>query len=759
MCHSPVLERNARITRVDLDTDRQFYDSGNICSPNSSRGHNCPSSASPYSSPVPLRCRAARLQQVTDDNSTLDLYVDGEQQAVVEPKKDSQNYFCDSRNDGYFGENKIESNFGRPPTGLSTAPSSPTYDKENLRTYSFREVKDFRRHLLTRDRAGDSVRPRLSHKQSKTKLEKLLQALRVKSLSKTQDFDSETTTTVEDIYVDSVDPQPTSDSSGTSSQRFTDFTIPYESDYSTEGPFSDRQSCSCEKGSMGLQNGNLPSTELLKQNSDEELLEKVKEVEHMLTIVSNEDLELKRLRPSTLDASALFEMTKNIAQDRRNLVLELSSQIKSRIAERYSTREGLKHAKFELDTRTRRLQQEKNELQSSLEKELDRRSTDWSMKLEKFQSEEQRLWERVRELAEQNVSLQREISSLKGNEEATRSRIINSEMEVNDLASSLEEARTENHNLHQALAELQERFKGAEEDLDCIRQNYKVKEKETKELQKVVVRLQKMCNEQDKTINGLRQAYSTEIAKNPTDRDEKLSRLQMEQVRLTGVELMLRKEVESCTNKLDTLRRDHISLLNRLRDNRNGNGFISVKLDQELRDRVDYLQGQALSLLTEHSQFFTKLLDLIKCKKYENVEEAKDFDGYLVGEYSLKYQSLRRGVENFRRSLLTVAAIADEKFKVEALECQSQTAESSILRQSRTQNSEDEVELELKAENLLTRLLREKLCSKELELEQLQSEFASSVRTHDVLQAEIQRLQDELSCLTHKAKDMELQEY
>jgi len=65
--------------------------------------------------------------------------------------------------------------------------------------------------------------------------------------------------------------------------------------------------------------------------------------------------------------------------------------------------------------------------------------------------------------------------------------------------------------------------------------------------------------------------------------------------------------------------------------------------------------------------------------------------------------------------------------------------------------------LELKAENLLTKLLREKLCSKELELEQLQSEFASSIRSQDILQTENQRLQDELSCLTHRANDMELQ--
>ncbi|GKC31213.1 hypothetical protein Tco_1038507, partial [Tanacetum coccineum] len=52
----------------------------------------------------------------------------------------------------------------------------------------------------------------------------------------------------------------------------------------------------------------------------------------------------------------------------------------------------------ELDSRTRKLEKEKNDLQLTLEKELDRRSTEWSMKLEKYQMEEHRLRERVREL-------------------------------------------------------------------------------------------------------------------------------------------------------------------------------------------------------------------------------------------------------------------------------------------------------------------------------------------------------------------------
>lgn len=47
--------------------------------------------------------------------------------------------------------------------------------------------------------------------------------------------------------------------------------------------------------------------------------------------------------------------------------------------------------------------------------------------------------------------------------------------------------------------------------------------------------------------------------------------------------------------------------------------------------------------------------------------------------------------------------------------------------------------------------------SKELDIEQLQSDLASSLRIQDVMTNEIQRVQDELSCITHKAKQLELQ--
>jgi hypothetical protein len=54
-------------------------------------------------------------------------------------------------------------------------------------------------------------------------------------------------------------------------------------------------------------------------------------------------------------------------------------------------------------------------------------------------------------------------------------------------------------------------------------------------------------------------------------------------------------------------------------------------------------------------------------------------------------------------------------------------------------------------------VLKEALLSKELDVEQLESDLASSLRIQDVMRNEIQRVQDELSCMNHKAKHLELQ--
>jgi len=70
---------------------------------------------------------------------------------------------------------------------------------------------------------------------------------------------------------------------------------------------------------------------------------------------------------------------------------------------------------------------------------------------------------------------------------------------------------------------------------------------------------------------------------------------------------------------------------------------------------------------------------------------------------------------------------------------------------------QDDIEIRLREEAMISRILKEKLVSKELDIEQLQSDLAASVRIQDVMQNEIQRHQGELSCLTHKSKNLEVQ--
>ncbi|KAI7752701.1 hypothetical protein M8C21_029234, partial [Ambrosia artemisiifolia] len=189
--------------------------------------------------------------------------------------------------------------------------------------------------------------------------------------------------------------------------------------------------------------------------------------------------------------------------------------------------------KAELEFRTRKLEKEKNELQLTLEKELDRRSAEWSMKLEKYKMEEHRLRERVRELAEQNVSLQREVSMLGEKELDNQSKVTHSGQQVKDLTIKMEEAVKEKQKLHQNFSELEEKYRAAEEDRDLFKRNFEAKDKECKELHKAVTRLLRTSSEQEKTIEGLREGLEKEVRS--FDQNQQ-SKLQIEQLRLTGIE-------------------------------------------------------------------------------------------------------------------------------------------------------------------------------------------------------------------------------
>ncbi|PHT29270.1 Calpain-type cysteine protease DEK1 [Capsicum baccatum] len=140
----------------------------------------------------------------------------------------------------------------------------------------------------------------------------------------------------------------------------------------------------------------------------------------------------------------------------------------------------LKKETAELDSRTRRLETENNELQSVLEKELDRRSSDWSLKLEKYQIEQHRLCESARELVEQNVSLQREVFLFNEKEVDNRIKMSFSKKHLKDLSKRIEQVSEKNQNLRQQLTQLQIEYRVPQDNRDYVRENYQEKVKELK---------------------------------------------------------------------------------------------------------------------------------------------------------------------------------------------------------------------------------------------------------------------------------------
>ncbi|CAH8386815.1 unnamed protein product [Eruca vesicaria subsp. sativa] len=470
---------------------------------------------------------------------------------------------------------------------------------------------------------------------------------------------------------------------------------------------------------------------LLSENvcKEGELEKKYKEAGKRVKMLSQEH---KFLSDSDFDVSSLVD------DEKVGLALEVLTLLRSQMDERASAKEEIKRAKTDSELHIKRLEKEKSELQFELEKELDRRSKEWTSKLESFQVEEKRLRERVRELAEHNVSLQREVSTFHEKETERIDMMRNMEEKVNELSETAEDTRQENSYLMQSLSKLQEGYTDTTEDLDSVRRKFEEKEMECKELYKSVTRLVRTCGEQEKTIQGLRDSLSE-----GTKHEDMVKRLQMEQIRLTGVEFSLRKEVESMKLEVDSLRVENISL-------RNYDTMTTFKLDNEMKMRVGLLQDQGVLMLNESTQLCYKLLKFIKEKLSEDMHNGLS-EQFLI-ESEMNVHGIRRGTESLKRSLQTVNSLLVEK----ANEIASNT-ESLRSTEPNNQSVEKLLRSELRAETLVTSLLREKLYSKEQEIEQLQAEVAAGVRGNEVLQREIQNVLDNLSMNTHQLKDFKIQ--
>ncbi|KAL1559466.1 COP1-interactive protein 1-like [Salvia divinorum] len=456
-------------------------------------------------------------------SKVLDRYIDGEQMERYE----SKSYFST--------RNQIENgNVVKKPPKFSAPVAHDGKQKPN--SQSFRETKMSEVPLFSKEGCDNGYCNESPRKLAKHVVERLSQSqFQPKMMSK--EFSSEKPITIEDVYGRNLNRYANAYRDEDSPKNCTmdwHAEISGGSRHDESSEYLENDSFSGDKDMSGE---NLDAV----TDNDVNLFQKLKEAEDRAVTLSEYLQKENIFQLKGLGVPTLIQTIRSLAEEKVNLAVEVSVVFEDRIAERALFREKLKLERTDLEAQSRRLEKEKNEMQIALERELDRRSTEWSLKLEKLQEEEHRLRERVRELAEQNVSLQREVSSSSEREMETRSKTTNSEKQLVELSTQLKEVREGNHYLLKTLSELQDKCIAAEKESDCLRRKYEEKVCESKDMHQAVSRLQRTFNDQERTIEGLRNLCAELGEKICKDNfDFGIAKLQIEHVRLTGVEHALR---------------------------------------------------------------------------------------------------------------------------------------------------------------------------------------------------------------------------
>ncbi|KAL2940253.1 (R R)-butanediol dehydrogenase [Bienertia sinuspersici] len=138
----------------------------------------------------------------------------------------------------------------------------------------------------------------------------------------------------------------------------------------------------------------------------------------------------------------------------------------------------------------------------------------------------------------------------------------------------------------------------------------------------------------------------------------------------------------------------------------NVGGSSAMKLEKELVSYVQCLQNTGLTLLNECIQICENVLEVLERKTTSD----SFMESQSLIQYGMKIQGFRKGLEQLTRSLGKTACVLKEKAELGSSEHDlSETADRRVV--------EDDLKSEFKAERLLTNILKEKLYSKEKEVE------------------------------------------
>lgn len=410
-----------------------------------------------------------------------------------------------------------------------------------------------------------------------------------------------------------------------------------------------------------------------------------------------------------------------LRKERRELALELAAEIRTRIAEQKSASDALRRTRLEMESQLRGVEKDRASVQESLERELERREKEWAAKLDKMKIEEKRMRDRVTEMAEERVELQKVIASFKLKEASWRARAREFEFSMCTLKERSHRSDADVGELKQSISDVCSKLKATSDELDTVGQRNQYLEMENLELQKEMLRLRRICNDQEMTIEGLCQELDEAVNGSSECKSEGLIRLQRELLRLAGVEQTLRNEMNALHAEMINLKQKCLG--------HNGAPVDLMRLNQELQVRVDGLQTQAITLQDENKQLS---INLRTAKR-----EKKDAEATLS-----MFQSSREGMEYIEGNLIPL-----DKDEVK----------ENLRQRNEGSNTEEQSE-DLKEEDKLHwKVINGKLQSRDLELEQLDGEIAALTYSRDSLQMEVDDLHGRLVMANQRVRELERQ--
>ncbi|KAG0601130.1 hypothetical protein M758_11G086400 [Ceratodon purpureus] len=265
---------------------------------------------------------------------------------------------------------------------------------------------------------------------------------------------------------------------------------------------------------------------------------------------------------------------------------------------------------------------------------------------EKSKLDEHGLRSRVWALEEEKGKLHKDLAAMTLKETILRDKVREFEMQMDGHRKRVERAERTIIELRQAVAQSSKQARQADKEAEELRLLCARNDGEKQDMQNRVERLQQLCMDHEKSIHGLRQGLKNGMDGN---KEGRMSRLQKELQRLSGVEIGLRTDLEASRVENATLRRDINCLLERFANQQRESTMHMKKLEQELRAEIDRGQAKIAELQDDNNVLFAKLR-LLTRERHDTREALRSCNNR-VSDLEEENQSLQEEIAKVEKAL------------------------------------------------------------------------------------------------------------